>query len=135
VVVATPLIVVVRVAPDIERAFDVIREVVAVRPLIVVERMFPAVPCVKELMSVATDEEIPLTMVWKKLADDEAVLEVMIVDVPTEPPRLLVRVLPEDERELEVERLVTVAEVTVRLEDVRPPDTVRFVAEAFASVV
>ncbi len=43
VVVATPLMVVVRVAPDVERAFDVMTDVVAVSPLIVVERMLPVV--------------------------------------------------------------------------------------------
>ncbi len=89
---------------------------------------------------VATVEEIPLTSTWKKLVDDEATFEVMMVDVPTEPPMLEVIVLPEALRELEVERLVTarlvvVAFVTVRLDDWRAPDTERFVVEALAKVV
>jgi hypothetical protein len=63
VVVAMPLMVVVSVAPDVERELLVITEVVAVRPLIVVVRILPAVDCVKELMRVATEEEIPLTIV------------------------------------------------------------------------
>jgi hypothetical protein len=41
VVVATPLMVVVRVVPLVERSLLVITEVVAVRPLILVERVFP----------------------------------------------------------------------------------------------
>ncbi len=43
VVVAIPLMVVVRVVPYVERAFDVMTDVVAVSPLIVVERTFPVV--------------------------------------------------------------------------------------------
>lgn len=43
VVVAMPLMVVVRVAPDVESELLVITEVVAVSPLIVVERTFPVV--------------------------------------------------------------------------------------------
>lgn len=39
--VATPLIVVVRVAPDVERAFDVMIEVVAATPFTVVVRTLP----------------------------------------------------------------------------------------------
>ena len=64
---------------------------------------------------VAREDEIPLTSTWKRLADDEATFEVMIVEVPTEPPRLEVRMFPEEEREFEVERLVTVSAVAVAL--------------------
>lgn len=39
--VATPLIVVVSVVPEVERAFDEITEDVAVTPLIVVVKVFP----------------------------------------------------------------------------------------------
>ncbi len=39
--VATPLMVVVRVAPDVERAFDVMIEVVAATPFTVVVRTLP----------------------------------------------------------------------------------------------
>ena len=39
--VATPLIVVVRIVPDVERAFDDITEDVAVTPLIVVVKVLP----------------------------------------------------------------------------------------------
>ena len=39
--VATPLMVVVRIAPDVERAFDEMTDVVAVIPLTVEVRMFP----------------------------------------------------------------------------------------------
>lgn len=69
---------------------------------------------------VAIVEEIPLTRVWKKLADDEATFEVMMVEVPTEPPMLEVMVLVDTVRELVVRmlgatRLVTVALVAARL--------------------
>lgn len=60
-------------------------------------------------MREATEEEIPLTITWKRLLDDEAVFEVMIVDVPTDPPMLEVRVLPLEESVCEVARLVIVA--------------------------
>jgi hypothetical protein len=43
VVVAIPLMVLVRIAPDVESELLVITEVVAVMPLMVVERIFPAV--------------------------------------------------------------------------------------------
>lgn len=81
-------------------------------------------------MRVATEEEMPLTIVWKKLADDEAVFEVMIVEVPTEPPTLLVRVLPDALRELVVERLVTEREVADALANVLCPVTLRVVRVA-----
>ncbi len=51
-------------------------------------------------MRVATEEEIPLTSTWKRLAEDEATFEVMTVEVPIDPPMLEVRVLPEEERVL-----------------------------------
>jgi hypothetical protein len=91
-------------------------------------------------MMEAIEEEMPLTSTWKKLADDEATFEVMMVDVPTDPPMLEVIVLPEALKELEVERLVTarlvaVAEETERLEDTRLLDTVRLVADALVRVV
>jgi hypothetical protein len=109
--VATPLMVVVRVAPEVERAFDVMILDVAVTPLMVVVRTLPVALSVKELMMLANEEEIPFTITWKTLAEEDAVLEVMMVDVPMEPPMLEVRTLPEEERELEVVRLVTVSVV------------------------
>jgi len=116
--VATPLTVVVRVTPDVEISLEEMTEVVATTPLTVEVRMFPVTDWVKELMMFANEEETPLTMVWMRLAEEDAVLEVMILEVPVEPPRLEVSVLPEAESVFEVERLVTVrlvvvAEVTV----------------------
>lgn len=113
--VATPLMVVVSTAPLVERALEVMIEEVAVTPLMVEVRVLPDETWVKELIIVASDEETPFTIVWKRLADEDAVLEVMIEEVPVDPPRLLVRVLPEDERVFEVVRLVIVALVAVRL--------------------
>ncbi len=115
VVVATPLIVVVRRVPEVERALEEMTDDVAVIPLMTVVRVFPVRLWVKELMRVANVEETPLTIVWKKLAEEEAVLEVMILEVAEEPPRLEVRVLPEADKVLLVVRLVMVAFVAVRL--------------------
>ena len=138
--VATPLMVVVRIAPEVESSLLVMRDVVATTPFTVVVRVFPVTDCVKELMMVASEEEIPLTIVWKTLREEEAVFEVMIVEVPIDPPMFEESVLPEEESVLEVERLVTerlvaVAEVETRLLVVRLLDTVRLVVEALASAV
>jgi hypothetical protein len=114
VVVATPLMVVVRILPEVERAFDEITEDVAVTPLMIVVRVLPERDCVKELMMFAKEDEMPLTIVWKTLRDEEATFEVMMVDVAEDPPMLEVRVLPEEERELEVVRTLVVRELVVR---------------------
>jgi hypothetical protein len=68
---------------------------------------------VKELIREATEDEIPLTITWRKLADDEAAVEVTMLEVPTEPPTFEVRILPTAERVLLVVRLVIVAFVAV----------------------
>jgi hypothetical protein len=117
--VATPFMVVVRNVPLVERAFEVIRDDVAVIPLMTEVRTLPVACWVKDVMIDASDEETPFTIVWKRLADEEAVSEVMILVVPTEPPMFEVRVFPEDERVFEVERLVVVRLVVVALVAVR----------------
>lgn len=66
-------------------------------------------------MRATTDEEMPLTIVSRKLDDDEATLEVMIVDVPIDPPMFEVRVLLDEERVFAVLRMVMVADAEVRL--------------------
>ena len=66
-------------------------------------------------MIVASEEVIPLTIVVKILPVDVATLDVMIVDVPIDPPMFEVRTLFEEERVLEVLRVVMVAEAAVRL--------------------
>ena len=143
VVVATPLMMVVRVAPLVERAFEVMILEVACTPLTVEVRTLPDADWVKELMIEARLDEIPLVITWKRLADEDAVFEVMIVEVPIDPPRLEVRVLPEAERVLEVERLVkvglvAVAEVTVsapmNAEERVAPVAERLVVEALVVV-
>lgn len=113
--VATPFMVVVSTDPDVEISFEVMTEVVAVTPFMIVVKTLPDTPCVKELMMFASEEEIPLITVWKKLLDDEATLVLMMVVVPTEPPMFEVRVLAEEERVLEVESdaMVVVAKVLV----------------------
>ncbi len=67
-------------------------------------------------MRVTTEEAIPLTIVCKKLGDEDAMFEVMIVDVPIEPPIFEVRVLLDEESVLLVFRLAMVAEAEVRSE-------------------
>ena len=66
-------------------------------------------------MREAKVEETPLTTTWKRLAEEDAVLEVMILVVPTDPPRLDESVLPEAESVFVVERLVTERLVDVAL--------------------
>ena len=61
--VATPLMVVVRIAPEVEILLLVMTDVVAVRPLIVVERILPVTDWEKELMIEASVEDTPLTIV------------------------------------------------------------------------
>lgn len=111
--VAIPLMVVVSVVPDVAIPFEVITVVVAVTPLITEVRTLPVTDCVKELIIEASVEDTPLTIVWKILAEEDAVLLVMIVEVAEEPPRFEVRMLPDAEREFEVVRLVTVIFVNV----------------------
>jgi hypothetical protein len=137
--VATPLIVEVSVAPEVESEVLVMMLVVAVIPLIVEVRTLPTAPCVKELIIDAMVDDTPFMMSCMKLADDEAVEEVIREVVPMDPPMLEVMVFPEALKELEVERLVTerlteVALVAVRLEDWRLVD-VRDDTEVVARVV
>ena len=77
-------------------------------------------------MRAMTEEEIPLTIVSRKLVVDDATLEVMIVDVPTDPPMFEVRTLFEEERVFPVLRVVMVADAAVRLV-VDATDAVRLV--------
>ncbi len=70
----------------------------------------------KELIRVTTLDAIPLTIVCRKLGDEEAMLDVIIVDVPIDPPMFEVRVLLDEEREFEVLSVVIVAEAEVRSE-------------------
>jgi hypothetical protein len=60
-------------------------------------------------------EEIPLTIVEKVLVVVERVLELIIDEVPIDPPRLEVKVLAEDERVLATFKLVTLRLVVVAL--------------------
>ena len=122
--VATPLIVVVRMAPLVEIALPVMTDVVAVTPLMVVERVLPVTDCVKELIIVARVEDTPLTIVWRKLAEEDAVLDVMTEVVPTDPPMFEESVLVATERVLEVERLVMVAVTALNIVAKRFDDVV-----------
>jgi hypothetical protein len=111
--VATPLMVVVSTAPDVERPFEVMTDEVARRPLMVVESTLPVTPCVKEVMIDAATPVIPLMIVSMMLPDVEATFEVITDVVPTDPPMFEVRTFPTVERVLLVVRLVMVAFVAV----------------------
>ncbi len=113
--VDTPLITVVSVVPEVEIPFDDITDDVEVTPFILVVNVLPLNDWVKELIKVTIEEEIPLTIVCRKLGDEDATLDVIIVDVPIEPPMFEVRVLTDDERVLLVLRRVMVAEAEVKL--------------------
>jgi hypothetical protein len=112
--VAIPLIVVVSVAPLVVRALDEITDDVAVTPLIVVVNVLPESDCVKELIIEVATEVIPLTIVSRIFADDDATFEVTIVDVAIDPPRFEVSILALAESVLEVLRLVIVADAEVK---------------------
>ena len=118
------MIVVVRMAPLVEIALPVMTDVVAVTPLMVVERVLPVTDCVKELIIVARVEDTPLTIVWRKLAEEDAVLDVMTEVVPTDPPMFEESVLVATERVLEVERLVMVAVTALNIVAKRFDDVV-----------
>lgn len=53
-------------------------------------------------------EETPFTILWNTLADEDAVLLVMMAEVADEPPMFEVRILPEAESVFEAVRLATV---------------------------
>ena len=72
----------------------------------------------------ASVEETPLTIVWKRLLDDDATLVAMIDVVPMEPPRLEVRTLELVVSVFEAVRLVIVAEVIVVVASDVSPRTV-----------
>ena len=82
----------------------------------------------------ASVEDTPLTIVWKRLAEEDAVLDVMTDVVPTDPPMFEERVLVATERELVVERLVIVAFVAVRLV-ITDVTALNIVAKRFDEVV
>jgi hypothetical protein len=106
--VATPLTVVVSVVPVVLMSFAVMTVVVAVTPLITVVKILPVVDCVNELIREASVPDTPFTIVWNTLADEEATLLVMMVEVADDPPMFEVRILPVAESVFEAVRLVTV---------------------------
>ena len=59
------------------------------------------------LIILTSPDDTPLIIVSRELAEVEAVLELMIVEVPTDPPTLEVSVLAEELRMLDVFKLVT----------------------------
>jgi len=93
VVVATPFTEEVSTVPEEESKLEVITEVVAISPLMLVVKVLPATFWEKELIILVAKEETPLTMVWKKFPVEEAVLEVMTEVVAEDPPTSEVRML------------------------------------------
>lgn len=109
---------------EIVRVLLLIIDDVAVRPLILVVRIFPEDDWVKELMKLTTLDAIPLIIEVKEFEVVEIELELIIVVVDTEPPMLEFNSLFEEVRELE-----TVIEATFRLE------TERLVRVAFPDLI
>src|SRR5574344_834990 len=93
VVVATPFTEEVSTVPEAESRLEVITEVVAISPLMLVVKVLPVTFWEKELIILVAKEETPLTMVWKKFPVEEAVLEVMTEVVAEDPPTSEVRML------------------------------------------
>ena len=93
VVVETPFTEEVSTVPEVESRLEVITEVVAISPLMLVVKVLPATFWEKELIILVAKEETPLTMVWKKFPVEEAVLEVMTEVVAEDPPTSEVRML------------------------------------------
>jgi hypothetical protein len=96
----TPFIFKLRVVVLKERLFDDMTEDVATRPLMFVVKVFPVIFCVNKFMIVVATEEIPFTMVCKRFPDDEAVTELIIEVVETDPFTSEDRVLREDDNRL-----------------------------------
>ena len=93
VVVDTPFTEEVSTVPEVESRLEVITEVVAISPLMLVVKVLPTTFWEKELIILVAKEETPLTMVWKKFPLEEAVLEVMTEVVAEDPPTSEVRML------------------------------------------
>jgi hypothetical protein len=78
VVDTTPFTLEVIVLPDEEIELFEITLVVAITPFTLVVKVLPVTDWVKELMILDTLDDIPFTMVWKRLLDEEDTLELMI---------------------------------------------------------
>jgi hypothetical protein len=85
-----------------------ITELVATTPFIVVVRVLPDNVCVKEFIKFTTAEASPLIVDVNEFVVVEITFELIIVDVPIEPPTFEVKTLPSAERIFETERLETV---------------------------
>jgi hypothetical protein len=107
--VATPLITVVKLEPEVVTELEVMMEVVAETPFTVEVRTLPVTDWVKELIKEITAEEIPFRIEVKVLVVVEILLEVMMEEVEMTPFTEEVATLPPTVKELE---LITLAEET-----------------------
>ena len=112
---ATPLTVEVIVLALEDTPFDEMTEDVAVTPLIVVVRVLPDRDWVNELMMLAREEVMPLTIVERVLPVEVATFELMILVLALEPPTFEVSVFPVTTTEFGTDRLVTERLVAVAL--------------------
>ena len=122
--VDTPFTEVVSVVPFVDTPFDEITVVVAVTPFTVVVSTLPVTDCVNELMMFATVDEIPLMIVWNRFALDDAVAELMIVDVDDTPLTFEVNVLADEDNTLVVvgtRPTIDVVDITPLTLDVTTP--------------
>jgi hypothetical protein len=96
----TPFIFKFRVVLLSERLFEDMTEEVETSPLIFVVKVFPEIFCVNKFIILVARDETPLTIVCNKFPDDEAVTELIIEVVETEPFISEDRVLREDDNKL-----------------------------------
>lgn len=125
VVVETPFTVEVKTVPEILRPFEVIIELVATTPLIVVVKMLLLADWVKLLMIFVIPEDIPFTITSKKLLEEEAVLLLIIVLVPITPFTFEDNILLDEVKLLVVvgnSPKIEVVEITPLILEVRTPE-------------
>jgi hypothetical protein len=124
VVVETPFTEVVRLLPLVDRLLLLITVVVAITPFTFVVSTFPVTLCVNELMMLVTADEIPLIIVWNRLPLDDAVAELMIVEVATTPFTALVSMFVAEDNEfvvVDTKPAIDVVETTPFILEVTTP--------------
>lgn len=125
VVVETPFTVEVKTVPETLRPFEVIIELVAITPLIVVVKMLLLADWVKLLMIFVIPEDIPFTITSKKFPVEEAVLLLIIVLVPITPFTFEDNILLDEVKLLVVvgnSPKIEVVEITPLILEVRTPE-------------
>ena len=120
----TPLTFVVNVFVAEVISLLLITDVVATTPFTFVVSTFPVTLCVNELMMLVTVDEIPLIIVWNRLPLDDAVAELMIVEVATTPFTALVSMFVAEDNEfvvVDTKPAIDVVETTPFILEVTTP--------------